>query len=584
MKKLFIVLCLINIVSSCSRKIEFAANLDLVNIIDFGAIPNDEKDDSKAIQAAVNYAIKNLKSSHIYCPPGLYDLHQGIVVGDQNENGEYNFVTLTISGHVSSYTSNQKIGSTTVFKLRNPTFGIAFQTVRNSIIENIVFEGCAKYEGDKNKIYNYTIEDWTTKSNAISNPHSPSCAIVIDPFHRTVPKNDRYKYFDSMYSNSSKNGSSMVLIRGCAFFKHFIAIANNPSTEVQNGDNIRAEQCHVNSCHTFWSVGQTQSRGNSIDNVYALFLHTLISGKQIGNQIGTPPTISNLNLAGFCKRVFDLRTGFSGLNVYRSYFESIWSLGVSQTISTSFHQSQIKFYIPDNLIQASPYHLYSDNVVAFRDCSIEYFNNCNTPLPFLFRSKELIITGGQIEGGVVVSDGITNKGGDDLNKVQITGTFIKCLGKVAGKKATQKPTSKLNDEIVMGGEMLITTEEDIIINQSTTYNVANLETANILLRKNKNSAVITSAIKQAYKIGDNLFIDVPIKVSISESENINLYTYLGYVSNIDEKQITVSGIPFGTESGIKNIYKVSYPTIKLDEVQKTNSNKIQKYKKINSME
>lgn len=564
----------------CNKKItlEFISN-DIINIQDFGAIPNDGKDDSSAIQNAVDYAIKNNKSSLVYCPPGVYDLNKGIFVAHLRENGEYNFTTFTIRGHIPAYTPNQAIGSTTVFKIHHKGFGLALQLARNSVIENIVFEGSAKYSTDIKKIMEFTDDEWGIKANANTNSFSPSCAIVIDPFHANVPKNEQYKDLSKLYTNQSNSGSSMVLIKGCAFFNHYIAIANNPSFGVQNGDNIRAEQCHVNTCHTFWSAGQTQSRANSIDNIYALLLHTLVSGVQIGNQQGTPPTISNVNLAGFCKKVFDIKTGFSGLNVYRSYFESVWSLGVSNGISTSFDQCQLKFHKPDREIPGPPFHIYSDRVVSFRDCSIEYFDNCNTPMPFLMRSKELLISGGQIEGGVIVADGITNAGGDDLHKVQLQGVFIKCMGKIAGKKATMKPETKLKDEILMGGEVIMTNEGEMIVNTSTTYNIEYMEKALINSQNNQGQISFTSIKPSEYKVGDNLFSDSNLDLKSIGLPKLTIRTFLGYVISILNNKVIVSGAPIGTQVGNHNVYKISYPTVLKSHIGNETNNMIIKYKR-----
>lgn len=573
MTKYKLILLVTFVLLGCSKKIIIQdLHVDAINILNFGAIPNDGKDDSPAIQKSIDFAIKNSKSSLVYCPPGVYDLDKGISVVHPKENGEYNFTTITLRGHIPAYTPNQAIGSTTVFKIHHKGFGLALQLSRNSVIENIVFEGSATYSTDIKNIMEFTADEWGIKANANTNSFSPSCAIVIDPFHVNVPKNEQYKDLSKLYTNQSNSGSSMVLIKGCAFFNHYIAIANNPSNGVQNGDNIRAEQCHVNTCHTFWSAGQTQSRANSIDNIYALFLHTLVSGVQIGNQQGTPPTISNVNLAGFCKIVFDIKTGFSGLNVYRSYFESIWSLGLCDGISTSFDQCQIKFHKPSDEFFMPPFHLYANNVVAFRDCNIEYFDNCNTRMPFLFRSTSLLLSGGSIEGGVVVADGYTNFGGDDLHKVTLDNVNIKCLGKVAGKKNTQKPTSKIKDEIIMGGEVISTTEGDIYVNNGTTYNQLYLEEANIKINIQTKTATFSTSKPSSYKIGDNIFTGQYVEGNTSGfSNSIKLRSPLGYISKIVENEITVSGVPLGFPTGKTSLYLVEYPVL---EINSASSRKI----------
>lgn len=549
-----------------------------VNIIDFGAIPNDNIDDSYSIQKAINFAINTNKSSYVYCPPGTYILDKGLVIANKNNSGEYSFVTLTIGGTTATYAGDQNIGKTVVFKLKQPTFGLALQSARNCIIENIVFEGCSSFSTNPVEILNQKNINLESRFKVVTNSFSPSCAIVIDPFHKNVPSIDQYLGFNENYSNKSTGGSSMVLVRGCSFFQHYIAIANNPSANVLNGDNVRAENCHVSTCHTFWSAGQTQSRSNSIDNVYALFLHTLVSGTKIGSKNGTPPSVSNVNLAGFCKEVFDIHTGFSGLNVYRSYFESIWSLGLSRGLSTSFDQCQFSFAVPNKDFFMPPFHLYTTNSTSFRDCNIQYFNNCNTPMPFLFRSNELFISGGSIEGGVVVADGVTNSGGDDLHKVTLQGVFIKCKGKVAGKKASEKPSTNVNDEIIMGGEAIITSDGDLLINQGTTYTLDYKEASIMKIDNRFKSVSFESKNAKIYNIGDNLFSDRTITYEANES-NISIRSYVGYVSSITNNKVTVSGVPLGFIEGSTTIYRVSYPIVKSLKSIPDNS-KIQKFKKV----
>jgi hypothetical protein len=146
-------------------------------------------------------------------------------------------------------------------------------------------------------------------------------------------------------------------IRGCSFHNYYIAIANNPSNGVANGDNIKVEDSYVESCHTFWSAGQTQSRNNSISNVYALFINTFVSGNVIGQQQGTPPNIRNVNIAGFCRTVFNIKTAFSGLGVDQCYFENIWSLGIVLANTVHFSQCQFQFALPSEKYFGPPFQL-----------------------------------------------------------------------------------------------------------------------------------------------------------------------------------------------------------------------------------
>ena len=84
--RIFLIFASANLIS-CSKKVavESLVESEVINIQDFGAIPNDKKDDSEAIQAAINEAIQSKKSSWVYCPPGVYDLDKGVVIANQKK-------------------------------------------------------------------------------------------------------------------------------------------------------------------------------------------------------------------------------------------------------------------------------------------------------------------------------------------------------------------------------------------------------------------------------------------------------------------------------------------------------------------
>ncbi len=553
--------------------VEEVIRLDVVSIVDFGAVPNDNIDDSEAIQKAVNFAIGGKNSSHVYCPPGVYDLDQGIVIANQDNKGEFFFTTLTLSGHISTYSSNQRLGSSTVFRLRKPTFCIAFQTARNCVVENIVFEGSSTYTGNISHILNGTEKDWGQASNARTDIFSPSCAIVIDPFHVNVASDHRYPGCSDYYKNQATGGSSMVLIRGCSFTKHYIAFANNPSGVITNGDNMRIEQSNVSFCHTFWSAGQTQSRANSISNVYAMFVHTFIDGTQIGSQNGTPPFVRNLNLAGFCKQLVNTNTGFSGINFSQCYLEGVWSLGMAIGDYVSFDQCQIKFAKPTSEFFMPPFLLHTNNVATFNNCDIQFFDNCKTRMPILFNASSVKISGGSIQGGVLLAGGYTNAGGDAMHNVSLDNVQIRCLGKIAGKPNSAIPKSNLKDEIIMGGEVRSTNGGILFVNHSTTYHTYFTETQNIKINQTDKTAFFTTTKPGQYKIGDNLVTDqyVPSK-SAGFSKNIKVRSPLGFIVEINGNQITLQGVPMGFPEGSASLFCVTYPQIQPEVVGSTRVN------------
>ena len=538
-------------------------------IEDFGAIANDGNDDQPAIQKAIDAVLTYTnwsKTTKINAGAGIFDLKKGVVFARKSGN-EYEPTTFTLSGNVSCYSNDQNIGKTTVFNLDSATFCIAVQEVRNCVIENIVFKGGAEYTTEIKNIIEWDDDDWGVNAGARTNRYSPSCAIVIDPFDNVLSGTNQYPYFSDYYTNSSTGGSSMLTIRNSAFNSHYIAIANNPSSAIQNGDNIRAENCHVKLCHTFWASGQTQSRSNSIENIYGLYLHTFINGLSIGDQLGTPPTVSNVNLAGGIKQLLNLSTTFSPTRISNSYFESIWSLGYAYTNSVVFDKCHIKFKLPSTEIFAPPYQLYAKHIAIFRDCSIEYSNGCNTRMPIIFKSQQLLISGGFIEGGVIGSNGYTNNDpGGDINSIKYDNVYISCLGnvpnKIAGARFMNIPTDNVDGRRLVGGDKVGTAYKTEFKNNDGTYNIRYLEsiTSIDIDSVSKTASFVTNINSGQYQIGDNLFTNKFIYPdSINMSGGI-LKPFLGFVSDIDGDTITVTGIPYGLDiTSSTSLYVVSYP-------------------------
>ena len=169
----------------------------VVNALDFGAIPNDSKDDTESIQNAINHAITNSKKgepSIVYLPPGVYDISQSIVIAQKTsqKNKEYFYVTLSLIGHTPAYTDDLNIGNVTILRSRKAIAYILIQQARQCNIENIIFSGSAKYEQVFANILDADTSDWGGLANARINQYSPSCAIGIDPFHVNIPALDRY--------------------------------------------------------------------------------------------------------------------------------------------------------------------------------------------------------------------------------------------------------------------------------------------------------------------------------------------------------------------------------------------------------
>ncbi len=526
----------------------------IIRVEDYGAIPNDGKDDSKAIQKAIEACLNSKEINIVSLGAGTFDLDHGIsTVKFKPNKRELDFVTVHITGHSPVY--DQNIGASTVLNVRHKGYGIAIQKCRNSTIENICFKGQYRGAKDLSSILSENKIDRGGKNN-------PSCAIVIDPFDSRVERKNRYSGSEKYYVSASNEGSSMLTVDGCAFIDHYVAIANNTSAVVNNGDNIVLRNSHVKRCHVLWACGQSQSRANLIENVYSLFIHTFVDGRNYGAGNGTPPVIENCNIAGFTKYLFNVRTGFSGVAVYRSYIEGLWSAGLVIANFVSFDQSQVKFHIPKANEQAPPFHLYTNRVASFRDCSLEYFSNCTHKSPLLLKSSALNVSGGNIQGGVLTSNGYTNRGGERIHNVSYDQVFIDCLGKVAGKAEYSKPIVNLSGEIVLGGSKLATNKGDIFENTGDTYNVFYTESKSVHYT-DKSLAYFTSSTPGLYAVGDNIFSSANLDLGNFGLSDHRFRSFLGVVHEIKGKKVILKSVPKISSEKPVELYVVEYPVFNL---------------------
>ncbi len=391
-------------------------------IEDLGATPDyNTDDDYEAIQTAIDviialYNTKNVYNSasnnsmqipgRINAGPGNFRYSKGIVAARKSGVSSYADISFSLVGCTPTYGG---IWNKTSFECTSDTsFALAIQYGRNILIENIHFDGPHSdlFSVSNTDIVELTDQQWADNYDLRMNRYSPQCAIAIDPFDTQISTSDQYPGFDTYYDHQSVSGTSQLTIRGCSFFYHYIAVANNPSKVTKNGDNIRMENSHVKYCHTAWACGNTQSRSNSIDNLYTGKIHTFIDNISIGQGNGDVPSVMNANLAGFCKRVYNVDS-WGMIRMTNSYMESVWSLGRAQTIrSTEFDNCYIKFAQPDPNagydVYAPPYHLTS-NATSFKGCYLGYYSDCSSPGNLFINSTHHVnFIGGWIEGGPLV--------------------------------------------------------------------------------------------------------------------------------------------------------------------------------------
>jgi hypothetical protein len=376
----------------------------------FGAVPDDGKDDSWAIQKAINFAIGSTKNPVVQLPGGTFAVNN-VVIGKKTGN-EYDFVTLTIRGNTNT------VNPATQFTCSNKNaFCLNIQRGRSVMVENIRFNGSGPSITGLRQMVETSDAAYT--AGLIANQYSQHNAINIDAFHSSVPRNLRYPNADeSWYSNSGRGGTSMVAIKNCSFINFVNGIMESPTGTIQNGDNVVVSDCYFEANKNCFSAGQTQSRANKLIGCYLLFNQTIVNGQDYGANQGTVADIINCNIAGGTKYLYQFNGGFSGVNIVNTFAEALYSFGISGDMPVTFTNSQMTMARDDVDEMFIAPIVAQGRQVTFIGGSIEYFDNISAT-PFVFNVSELSFNGTKIRGGVPLNS-YYNTGRVKFNSVNFT--------------------------------------------------------------------------------------------------------------------------------------------------------------------
>lgn len=358
----------------------------------FGAVAGDDKDDSWALQKAINFAINNEKNPVVQVAGGTYIVNN-VVIGKKSGN-EYDFVTLTLRGNTNL------VAPATQFKCDNKNgFCLNIQRGRNVLIENISFTGRSPSITSVRQMVEASEADYT--AGVIANQYSQHNAINIDAFHSSIPAGVRYPDVPAAwYSNTVRGGTSMVTIRNCSFVNFVNGVIESPAGVMQNGDNVLVTECFFLGNKNCFSSGQTQSRANKLMGCYLLFNQTIVNGQDYGAKQGTVADIINCNIAGGVKYLYQVNGGFSGVNVVNTFAEAVYSLGISGDMPVTFTNSQITMVRDDSEEMFVAPVIAEGRQLTFLGGSIEFFDNISAA-PFVFNIYgELSFNGTKIRGGV----------------------------------------------------------------------------------------------------------------------------------------------------------------------------------------
>jgi len=364
---------------------------DAVDPALFGVLPDDNVDDTYAMQRCFNYAVNNTKTHLIrFSRVGVYLIHDLLLA--KFVAGQAQQVTFTIEApHPSK-------GLGVYFRNTDPQSAtLHIQTAQNSVIRNIVFEGAGP-----------EIVSWATANDSYfnaggtvrDNPFSPHVIADIDGLYSSVTGSNRYPGMLSYYSNSVFSGTTNLLFENCSG-SNFIAAVAEGLSGCPNGENIVWRGGFGKSMKHFWIAGQLQSRDNVIDGVYFYAGKSFVTNVGYGTGIGDVPHVKNFNI-NYVQQFYQTYGQHTSVRFSDGYAEGIRWIGSSGDGS----QPTVFTNVSITLFENNSYTPYLGAPVTLTEGVNSFIFNGgmlesqNQLQGFPFNNQQVAFNGTNIRGGV----------------------------------------------------------------------------------------------------------------------------------------------------------------------------------------
>jgi hypothetical protein len=283
---------------------------DYLNVKDFGAVGDLSKDDSGAIQRAIDIAfIMNI--SNVYLPKGKYMTATTIYLGYGGPNDRFRSVNIIGPGQSTMFDSGAWICPTNTdrpcLNIQGGrdcgVYGVGFRY-------NPMFERLSAIIGGSSQNFPADPADWNPpldpkvpgKRVAPSGlgQLSPFCAISIDAFTRPdkdsgttyVSDNSlKYPFMTNKWNYPVStceviSPSSRVYIENCTTIGFCVGIVTEPCGSDGNGDFIKIRNCQISYGSYGIAICHTQCRAVEIRNCNFAVLHTCIDDQTFGQGKG----------------------------------------------------------------------------------------------------------------------------------------------------------------------------------------------------------------------------------------------------------------------------------------------------------
>jgi hypothetical protein len=257
-----------------------------LNVRAFGAKGDGQADDTRAIQAAIDHALRT-RSPTVHIPAGLYRTTDTLHLG----YGE-RFATVSLVGEATySYA-----GTAGVMIMPDATGrpAINVQGARGNVISGISIRGrnhahVASKIARKSGAADADPRGWLDpKIVGGLRRHGPYAAITIDAYSG-APTPDGYPQpptFEQADAGARRYSSDIVIDR-CWIGGFAVGLAVQPGDSDGNGDFVKITRSHIEHCVYAIAVGNAQSRNVAIRDCTYAGVHTFVTNKHFGRGIGT---------------------------------------------------------------------------------------------------------------------------------------------------------------------------------------------------------------------------------------------------------------------------------------------------------
>lgn len=220
--------------------------------------------------------------------------------------------------------------------------------------------------------------------------YSPQCGIAIDAGVSNTPPDGGYP--NIQYQNSI-GGSSRIIMNNLFIERNVVDLMISPDpSPTSQGDAIRLINCFFQNAKVPLALGQSQTRGVTVQNCVLGWGRTAYDGLEYGQRNAAAPVFYNVLFGGLFE-CFSHNSGTGPLEVYGGYAESVHRIGQSGTGSSTapFPVILDGFYFSTGLIDAALPH----------KCAPVLFESYG---PFAWKNGSVINTGIAANNQFIIAD------------------------------------------------------------------------------------------------------------------------------------------------------------------------------------